>query len=69
MSERKPIMRWMPLLVVGDVPETDAGRVQVGAPAVARLVEGQLLNGRVRYIAHDADPQTKLSLVVRACTC
>lgn len=48
-----------PLLVVGDVPETDAARLRVGAPASAKLVAGQLLNGRVRYVAQDADPQTR----------
>jgi multidrug efflux system membrane fusion protein len=48
-----------PLLVVGDVPETQAARLQVGAPAQARLVSGQVLNGRVRYVAHEADPQTR----------
>ncbi|MGA0604586.1 efflux RND transporter periplasmic adaptor subunit [Phenylobacterium sp. VNQ135] len=48
-----------PLLVVGDVPETDAARLRVGAPATAKLVGGQLLNGRVRYVAQDADPQTR----------
>lgn len=48
-----------PLLVVGDVPETDAARLRVGAPAQARLVAGQMLNGRVRYVAQDADPQTR----------
>jgi multidrug efflux system membrane fusion protein len=56
-----------PLLVVGDLPETEAGRVRDGAAATARLVEGQLLNGRVRYVARDADPQTRtyhLELVV-----
>jgi len=48
-----------PLLVVGDVPETEAARLHVGAPATARLVEGQTLSGHVRYVAHDADPQTR----------
>jgi multidrug efflux system membrane fusion protein len=48
-----------PLLIVGDVPETDAAKLKVGAPAVAKLVEGQTLAGRVRYVAHDADPQTR----------
>jgi multidrug efflux system membrane fusion protein len=48
-----------PLLVVGDVPETEAARVRIGAPATARLVSGQVLNGRVRYVARDADPQTR----------
>lgn len=48
-----------PLLVVGDVPETDAARLRVGAPATAKLVSGQALSGRVRYVAQDADPQTR----------
>jgi multidrug efflux system membrane fusion protein len=48
-----------PLLVVGDVPETEAGKLHVGAAATARLVSGQTLTGRIRYVAHDADPQTR----------
>jgi multidrug efflux system membrane fusion protein len=48
-----------PLVVYGDVPETEAARLRVGAPASAKLLSGQLLNGRVRYVAHDADPQTR----------
>lgn len=48
-----------PLLVVGDVPETQAASLKVGAPATAKLVSGQVLNGRIRYVAHDADPQTR----------
>lgn len=48
-----------PLLVVGDVPETQAASLKVGAPATARLVSGAVLHGRIRYVAHDADPQTR----------
>lgn len=48
-----------PLLVVGDAPETEAARLRAGARATARLVDGQVLNGRVRYVARDADPQTR----------
>lgn len=48
-----------PLLVVGDAPETEAARLRVGAAAKARLVGGAALNGRVRYVARDADPQTR----------
>ena len=48
-----------PLLVVGDVPETQAASLKVGAPAIAKLVSGQTLTGRIRYVAHDADPQTR----------
>lgn len=48
-----------PLLVVGDVPETQAASIKVGAPGTARLVSGQTLRGRIRYVSHDADPQTR----------
>ena len=48
-----------PLLVVADAPETEASRLKVGAPARARLVSGQMLSGTVRFVARDADPQTR----------
>jgi len=48
-----------PLLVVGDVPETDAAKLRVGSTATAHLVGGEGMAGRVRYVAHDADPQTR----------
>ena len=48
-----------PLLIVGDVPETEAGKLRVGAPATARLVDGQMITGRVRYVAREADAQTR----------
>jgi len=48
-----------PLLVVGDVSEADAARIRVGAAAQARLSTGGVLNGRVRFIAREAHPQTR----------
>ncbi len=48
-----------PLLVVGDVPETEVARIAVGASASARLVSGETVAGRVRFVAHDADPTTR----------
>lgn len=48
-----------PLLVVGDLPETEAGKVRIGAPATATLVSGETLTGRVRYAAREADAQTR----------
>jgi multidrug efflux system membrane fusion protein len=48
-----------PILVVGDVPETEAGKLRVGAPATAKLLSGEVLIGQVRYVASDADPQTR----------
>lgn len=48
-----------PLLIVGDLPETETGKVQVGATATARLVSGETISGRVRFVARDADPATR----------
>jgi multidrug efflux system membrane fusion protein len=48
-----------PLLIVGDVPETEAGKLHLGAAATATLVSGEVLNGRIRYVSSDADPQTR----------
>jgi multidrug efflux system membrane fusion protein len=57
-----------PLLVVADAPETEASKLRVGATAQATLVSGQVLNGQVRYVARDSDPQTRtyhLEIAVR----
>jgi multidrug efflux system membrane fusion protein len=48
-----------PLLIVGDLPETQASKIKVGATATARLVSGQELSGRIRYVSREADPQTR----------
>ena len=48
-----------PILIVGDVPETEASKLKVGASATAKLVSGESLSGRVRFVARDADPQTR----------
>ncbi|MEO8926118.1 MAG: efflux RND transporter periplasmic adaptor subunit [Caulobacteraceae bacterium] len=48
-----------PLLVVGDVPETQVGKLKVGAGATAKLVSGASVVGHVRFVAHDADPATR----------
>ena len=48
-----------PLLIVGDLPETEAAKIRVGASANAQLVSGETLSGRVRYAAREADPQTR----------
>lgn len=48
-----------PLLVVGDVPETEVGKIGVGAGAMAKLVSGAVVGGRVRFVAHDADATTR----------
>jgi multidrug efflux system membrane fusion protein len=48
-----------PLLVVGDLPEADAGRIAAGAPATATLAAGGSLHGKVRFVAREADPTTR----------
>ncbi len=48
-----------PLLIVGNVSETETAAIRVGAPATAHLVSGEMLAGRVSYVARDADPQTR----------
>ena len=48
-----------PLLVVGDLPETEASKVRVGAHATAKLTSGETLSGKVRYAAREADAQTR----------
>lgn len=48
-----------PFLVVGQVAERDVGRLQVGMPGEARLVTGRTVEGRLRYIASQADPATR----------
>ena len=53
------VIELSPILIVGDIPESDVSRFTVGAPAVARLISGETLSGHVRYLAHDADPQTR----------
>ena len=48
-----------PLLIVGNVPESQAAKIRVGATAQAKLLSGQTLGGRVTYMAREADAQTR----------
>jgi multidrug efflux system membrane fusion protein len=48
-----------PLKIVGDVPETEIGKVKLGAPAHVVLASGEKIDAVVYYIAKDADPQTR----------
>ncbi|MFI4976085.1 MAG: efflux RND transporter periplasmic adaptor subunit [Caulobacterales bacterium] len=48
-----------PILIVGDLPETETGKVLVGAAVTAKLVSGETITGHVRFVAHDADPSTR----------
>lgn len=48
-----------PMVIVTDVAERDVARIRVGATATATLVSGEILTGRVRLVARDADPATR----------
>ena len=48
-----------PLVVTGQVPETEVGALQVGMPANVRLVTGEEVAGEVSFIAAAADPETR----------
>lgn len=48
-----------PIKVVGFVPETEIGRVEVGAMAGARLNEGRDVQARVTFLSRSADPTTR----------
>ncbi|MFC7705052.1 efflux RND transporter periplasmic adaptor subunit [Plastorhodobacter daqingensis] len=48
-----------PIRLVGFVPETEVARVEIGAPAGARLVSGTELRGTVSFQSRSADPATR----------
>lgn len=53
------VIRLDPIRLVGFVPETDVGRVAVGARAGARLATGQDVVGEVVFISRSADEETR----------
>jgi len=48
-----------PFLVVGQVAEKEVGLIRTGDEGWARLVTGQSVAGKVRFIAKQADPATR----------
>jgi membrane fusion protein, multidrug efflux system len=48
-----------PLVIVADLAESQIGKVNVGDSVTATLTSGEILNGRVRSVGRDADPQTR----------
>lgn len=53
------VIRLDPIRVVGFVPETEIGRIDLGAPAGARLTTGQEVSGTVSFLSRSADPETR----------
>ena len=48
-----------PIKVVGFVSETEMSRVKLGAPARAKLLAGQNVEGRVTFVSRSADSMTR----------
>lgn len=53
------VMAPEPFLVVGTVSEEEVGELAAGTPATAKLVTGQTVQGKVRFVARRADPATR----------
>ncbi len=48
-----------PLIVVGEVNERDIHAIAIGGPGTARLVDGRLVDGTIRYLSPVADNNTR----------
>ena len=48
-----------PIVLVGFVPETEVGRVELGARAGGRLAAGTQIEGKVTFLSRSADPETR----------
>jgi multidrug efflux system membrane fusion protein len=48
-----------PFLAIGEVSEHDVGSIRPGGPASATLVTGEIVQGRVRFVANRADQTTR----------
>ncbi len=53
------IIQLDPIKLVGFVPESQIGRVRVGATAGAELASGQRVQGEVTFLSRSADEQTR----------
>ncbi|MEM1360325.1 MAG: efflux RND transporter periplasmic adaptor subunit [Pseudomonadota bacterium] len=53
------IIQLDPIKLVGFLPETDVGRVSLGAGASARFINGETVAGKVTFLARSADPDTR----------
>jgi multidrug efflux system membrane fusion protein len=58
-SEVATVLNLDPILGIGEVSERDLQYLKIGDEADVRLVSGQTVNGKVRYISRDASPQTR----------
>ncbi len=53
------IIQLDPIKLVGFVPESDVGKIALGATAGARLIGGKEVQGEVTFLAASSDPETR----------
>ena len=53
------ILQEDPMLVAGHVTQQERHHVKVGAPGEARLITGETVQGRVRYVSAESDETTR----------
>lgn len=58
-AEVATILALDPIVAVGEVSERDLGFLKIGEAAEVRLVNGETVNGTLRYVSRDATPQTR----------
>lgn len=58
-EECATILDLNPILVVGEVSESQVANLQPGSKASAQLQLGQLVEGRLRYVSQEAHPVTR----------
>lgn len=58
-AEVATVLNLDPVLAVGEASERDLGYLTTGDEADIRLVSGQMVKGKVRYISRDASAQTR----------
>jgi multidrug efflux system membrane fusion protein len=62
LTDGAPILRLVdldPIEVVADVSERDIGMLHIGDRATAELITGERIEGRISYIASEADEDTR----------
>lgn len=48
-----------PMLLIGQVPETDVGKLTLGAPVTATLLSGETVEGNLTYVSRAADTSAR----------
>jgi len=48
-----------PMIAIGQVSELNIGQISIGMPAEVRLVTGETMAGKVRYVSPSSEPDTR----------